>query len=304
MKPNQKHAATLVMALLLSPGLRAEEPSPEIAGLESAASKFIQSYNARDAAGIAALFTEDGEMSDLKGEELISGRADIEAHYADVFADEDAPSVAVEVASVRIVAPTLAIEDGTVHYTPPGDDEPARSADYTAALLKGDDGEWKIASTRNLGDATSAAGHLADLAAGLKGDWTAMKDGMRLDLAFGWDDTGNYLAGEMLSTAADAPPQTTTIRFGWDGAHGTICCWTFDDEGGFAKATWTPDSTGWAVSTEGTTAGGESMSANQHLNFVDDNTIVWKVTRRLINGEPQPASELRVVRQTPEPSVE
>ena len=38
-----------------------------------------------------------------------------------------------------------------------------------------------------------AAGQLAELAAALKGDWTCQKEGLRLDLAFGWDGSGNFV---------------------------------------------------------------------------------------------------------------
>jgi len=43
----------------------------------------------------------------------------------------DPPQMAVEVESVRLVAPNLAIEDGAAHFTP-GDDEeaPTRSVTY------------------------------------------------------------------------------------------------------------------------------------------------------------------------------
>lgn len=304
MKPKQKHAATLALALLVSPGLRAQEPIPEIAGLEAAAANFILAYNAKDAAAVAALFAEDGEITDLLAEDITSGRAGIEARYAEIFAAEDVPSVAVEVDSVRLVAPTLAIEDGTVHYTPPGEDKPARSSSYTAVLTKGENGEWKIASTRGLGDASTPAGHLDDLAGDLKGDWTAQKGSLRVDFAFGWDETGNFLTGDMLTTDADAEPQTTSIRFGWDGAARAITCWTFDSGGGFAKARWTPTEDGWSVRTEGTTADGESMSTNQHLVVEGADTLIWSSTDRVIDGKAQPDRSLRIVRQAPEPSLE
>ncbi len=304
MKPAIHSSLGIAFAIVAHSGLRAEEPSPEIIGLQKAATDFVDAYNKKDAAALAALFTENGEITDLNAEEVISGRADIEAHYKEILSSADAPSVAVEVSSVRLVTPGVAVEDGTVHFTPPGDDEPARSITYTAVLSKSEAG-WQLASTRDLGDITEPEGHLGDLADSLKGDWTGQRDGLRVDFAFGWDDSGKFIAGEMSASAPDAKPQATSIRFGWDGKKNSIICWTFDSGGGFATATWTPgDDSDWMVRTEGTTASGEAMSANQHLVFANNDSFIWTVTDRLIDGVKQPDSELRVVRQAPEPAAE
>lgn len=308
MKPSLKLTTGLVLAAISCPVLHAQEPDAEIAGLEKAAENFVIAYNNRDAAALAALFTEDGEMTDLNAEDVTTGRDEIEVRYEELFASPDVPSVAIEVSSVRLVAPGIAVEDGLVHYTPPGDDEPARSTSYTAVLAKNGEGTWQVASTRNLGDATSPEGHLADLADLLKGDWTGQRDGMRIDVAFGWDDTGKYISGEMLATSPDAEPLTTSVRFGWDGAKREITCWTFDSGGGFASAIWTPeddeDVIAWSVRTEGTTAEGEALSANQRLRFEDNNTFVWTAKDRVIDGESHLDTLLRMVRRAPEPGLD
>lgn len=304
MKTNICLTSAIALAMFASPGLRAEEPSPEIAGLEKAAADFIVAFNNKDAAAIAGLFTEQGEITDIEAQDVTTGREEIKAHYEEIFADKDTAAVALEVDSVRLVGADLAIEDGTVHFTFPGDDFPARSKTYTAVLRKNEGGVWQIASTRSLRDVTSAAGHLAALAHQLKGDWTCQKEDTRFDIAFGWDDSGQFVTGELLVTKADAKPLTSTLRFGWDAVHKTITCWTFDNAGGFAKADWTPVDDIWQVRTEGTTAEGESMSANQSLAFEGKDTFIWSGKDRLIDGESQPESKLRFVRQSPEPLVD
>lgn len=287
-----------------APSAGANSSAPDISGLRQAAADFVIAYNSKDAKALAALFTEAGEISDLKGEEVTSGRTEIQAHYEEVFSSADAPSAAVEVDSVRLVAPDLAIEDGTVHFTPPGQDEPARSVNYTAVLRKNDKGAWLIASTRTLADATGAAGQLADLADSLKGDWTSQKGDTRLDLAVGWDDSGKYLAGKLLITKPDAKLMTTTVRLGWDSARKTVTAWMFDDAGGFSQADWTPTANGWQIRAGGTTADGEATSATQRIVFDGKDAFTWSSRDRLIAGESLPDNELRVVRQAPEPAAE
>lgn len=304
MKPTARFRAGIALAILAHSGLRAEEPAPEIAGLEKAAADFVIAYNNQDAAGIANLFTEQGEMADLRGKDLTTGREEIQAHYEEVFAGNPA-SIAIEVDSVRLVAPNLAVEDGTVHLTPAGgenDDAPPRSTTYTATLLKNAEGVWQIASTRDIGDATDATGQLADLFDVIKGEWTSRtSDGVQIDFAFGWDPTGKFLLGETLTTSADAAPLPGSMRIGWNAARRAIVSWVFDAAGGVTQGVWNPTEDGWMIRAEGTTADGETLTLNQELTTEGKDTLIWSATNRVVDGEKQPDKTLRIVRQAPEP---
>jgi uncharacterized protein (TIGR02246 family) len=281
--------------------LHADEPSPEITGLQKAASDFVTAYNKKDAKAIANLFTEEGELTDLSGEEITSGRAEIEALYTDVLADENASSIAIEVSSVRLVTPDIAIEDGKAHFTPPGEGTIPRSIAYTAVLAKNAEGAWLIASSRTLRDVTDAAGQLAVLSSSLIGEWTSTTaDGVRLDLAIGWDKSGKFLTGEILTTTADAEPQTGTIRIAWNAAKNSIVSWMFDSEGGVIEGVWTPSETGWLIRAEGTTADGETFSAMQKITTEGKDVIQWDASQRVIEGAKQPDNKMRLVRQPPE----
>ena len=124
MKTNNRMTIGIAFAMFAHSGLRAAEPSPEISGLQQTATDFVTAYNKKDAAAVAALFAENGEITDLSGEDTTSGRAAIKARYEELFADKEAPEIAVEVESVRLVTPTVAIEDGTYHLDLPGEMNP------------------------------------------------------------------------------------------------------------------------------------------------------------------------------------
>lgn len=290
--------------LLLAPtiGFCDEKPDTSLTGLEETAAAFITAFNKKDATTVAGLFSEDGELCGRDGEDLTSGRDDIKAHFEEIFAEDDAPSIALEVKSVRLIGESLAVEDGVAHYTAPGENVPPRSFSYASVLQKDGDGKWKIASSRLLDDVTSPAGRLSDLEADLKGDWSAMKDGVRLDLAFGWDPDGTSLHGELLTTSSDGDAQSGSIRIAWDGSKKSIVSWLFDGKGGFSQGTWTPDEDGWLIRTEGTTADGETMSANQQVTIEGPNALVWNITNKVVAGEKQPDIALRLVRRAPEPT--
>ena len=301
-----KHFAITALALAtLNPSvLRAEEPSPDIAGLEKSAEAFVIAYNGKDASALAALFTPEGEIVDMRADDVISGTDDIKAHYENVFSEDVFAAVAIEVDTVRIVGPGLAVEDGTAHFTVDEETDAPESVAYTAILARDGEGDWKIASSRTLENVTGVAGNLEDLANVLKGDWTAQNNGLRLDFAFGWDPTGKFLAGELLAEVTDADPVETKMRFAWDAAKKVIVCWSFDNEGGFSKADWVPVDGGYLVRTEGTTADGEAMSANQFLSIKDDNSLLWNAHDRMIAGERLDDNEFRIVRRAPTPSGE
>jgi uncharacterized protein (TIGR02246 family) len=294
---------SLALACILQ--VRAEDPNADISGLQKAATDFVSAYNNKDAAALAALFTRDGEMCDSTGKDLTSGRDEIKSRYEAVFSG-DSPSMAIEVESVRLVAPGLAIEDGTFHLTPAGDgNAPPHSTNYTAVLMKNDKGVWEIASTRDLGDATDAAGQLADLEAVLKGEWTSRtSDGVQFDLAIGWDPTGKFLLGETLATTADSEPQPGSMRIGWNAVKKCIVSWIFDADGGVVQGFWTPTEDGWMIRSEGTTAEGETLTVNQELTAEDKDTLIWTATNRVLDGVKQPDTKLRIVRQAPEPAAE
>ncbi len=286
-----------------NPMLGAEEPAPEVAGLQKAAADFVVAYNDQDAAALAKLFTGNGEITDLRRNQLIAGRADIEAHYERVFA-ENPRLIAIEVTSLRLVAPHLAIEDGFYHLTPADDESsPPESFTFTAVLTRTDGGNWHIASTRTLEEVTEPAGHLAPLAEFLMGEWThKAPDGIRLDLAFGWDASGNHLTGETLTTRADAEPQHGNVRITYDASKKHIVSWIYDSNGGFNYGTWTPTHDGWVIHTHGTTADGETLVASQKITRQGADTLNWSSTHRIIGGQSAPDVSMRLVRQAPAPA--
>jgi len=278
----------------------AESPDPDMTGLRQSATDFVAAYNKKDAAALATMFTEQGEIIDNAN--VISGRKEIEARYKELFAG-DPRQIAIEVKEVRMVAPSVAMEEGVYHISDPTvENDPPRSTAYTAVMVKNQNGIWQIASVRDEEDVTDAEGQLADLEKVLAGEWTAEVEGVKVDFAFGWDPTGKFLLGEILTTKADAEPQKGTMRIGWNAAKKSIVSWVFDANGGVIEGVWTADEDGWQLRSEGTTAEGESITMSQKLTTDGKNALVWSSTHRVIDGKKAPDFSLRIVRQVPEPS--
>ncbi|WP_367871080.1 SgcJ/EcaC family oxidoreductase [Luteolibacter sp. Populi] len=278
-----------------------DEPADaDVESLGKSAAKFVEAFNKKDAAGVAALFLPTGEMITRDGD-AVRGRDEIEARYKEIFEDDgdEVPQVALEASSLRMIAPGVAIEDGVLHFTTAKESEPVKSIAYSATQVKQADGSWLIASTRDQLEVTPPSEHLKPLA-GLAGDWCFEADDLRMELSMDLDDSGNFLLGEALTTDGDDDVQTTSIRIGWNPACSSIFWWTFDSAGGNASGQWTRTGSEWLIRTSGITADAETNAATQRLSFDGEDTLVWKSTDRVMGGGAQPDLELRFVRRAPD----
>ena len=270
----------------------------DVESLGKAATRFVAAFNQKDAAAIAALFVETGEIVTRDGD-TIHGREDIEARYKEIFAEDEVPQIALEASSVRMVAPGVAIEDGVIHFTTK-EDEPVKSISYSATQVKQADGSWLIASTRDQLEVTPPSEYIKPLA-WMEGEWTYEgDDGVTMALVMDLDESGNYLLGEAVTTDTDGDSQNTSIRIGWNPATSSVYWWTFDSAGGNASGPWTRTANGWSIRTTGVTADAETNSASQKLSRDGDDTIVWNSTDRTMGGDAQPDISIRFVRRAPD----
>lgn len=298
----------LAMLVTATMNARAQEAPPPVeaadaadADLESlgkAAERFVEAFNKKDAAALAALFLPTGEIIRREGE-AIHGREEIEAYYKEIFEGEEVPQVALEASSVRLVAPGVAIEDGVVHFSKGGEEDEVKSIRYSATQIKQADGTWLVASTRDEEEVTPSSEHIKPLL-GLAGEWSFENDGLRMELALDLDESGNFLLGEAVTTDPEGDQQSTSLRIGWNPACSSLYWWTFDSDGGNASGQWTRSDEGWLIRSSGVTADAEINAATQRLKMDGGDTLVWSSTDRVMAGEAQPDVELRFVRRAPD----
>jgi len=97
-----------------------------------------------DAAGCAALYTEDADSIDPAGQ-TVSGRAAIESAMALTFEQFGDSTIAIERASVHVVHETLVVTDGTWEVSGEALAGVPNRGFYTMILTKVG-GDWLIAS--------------------------------------------------------------------------------------------------------------------------------------------------------------
>lgn len=121
----------------------------------SAYRELLDSWNQRDAAAYAALFTEDANAVGFDGSP-VNGRAEIETSLRQIFADHQTATYVATVREVRFLAPDVAVLRAVAGMVPAGQSQlnPAVNAVQTLVGVK-QRGEWRIALFQN----TPAAFH-------------------------------------------------------------------------------------------------------------------------------------------------
>jgi uncharacterized protein (TIGR02246 family) len=117
--------------------------------------QLLDSWNQRSAVAMASLFTEEGHVIGFDGSQ-VDGRAEIESHLSQIFADHTPPPWVAKVREIRFVTPEVAILRGVVSMIPPGqrDINPDLNAIQTLVAANYA-GRWRIELFQN----TPAAFH-------------------------------------------------------------------------------------------------------------------------------------------------
>ena len=139
--------AVLCICVASTPGFAQESPapvklSPEQQAIRANAEAFVAAFNQGDAKAVSALWAEEGEMS-LDGEPVAVGRVEVAAKYAEYFAENEGASIQIEIDSIRVLGPNLAVERGRSEVV--NDDDDTAVDAYRLVYTRVDDA-WLIAT--------------------------------------------------------------------------------------------------------------------------------------------------------------
>jgi uncharacterized protein (TIGR02246 family) len=273
-----------------------------VRAIEASAEDFVRAYNAHDAKALAACFAERAQFIDEEGE-LVDGRDAIEKNFADLFEKEPNVWLAIDVDSIRMLTPNVAIEEGSVRSAA-SPDEPHDTSHYVAVHIKKDN-RWLVGSVRDFpteGEALTPHDHLQPLA-WMVGDWVDEKPEALVTLSCDWSDDGNFLLQEYRVVIAGQISSTGSIRIGWDPLARQIRSWGFTSDGGYSEASWTDLGDEWRSKSQGVSADGETVAATHVFRYIDDDTMSWRSYDRSTAGEPTPEVDELIIKRAP-PSLE
>ncbi len=269
------------------------------AAIRKSGDSYTQAYAKGDAKSVAAHFTEEAEYVDESGE-VTHGRAKILEELVEHFKQTPGAKLAIEIESIRFVAPGVAIEDGISRHTHEGEPEPLVNL-YTAVHVKVD-GKWLVASVRDMAPVVepSAGDRLKDLK-WLVGDWIDEDEESVTKFSCQPSADGNFLLREFTILMEGQKVLTGTQRITWDPKLGQFRSWSFDSDGGFAEGVWHVDGERWVVKSTGQTAAGESATMTNTYLVENDHTLEFETAEFVINGEPQEVTNAVTLVRAPLP---
>jgi uncharacterized protein (TIGR02246 family) len=289
----------LIVSCLLSclfvAATRAEEKmSADEQAIRASINSYVTAYNRGDAKAVASHWGETAEWLSPAGKK-IQGRAAIEQALSAMFAELKGLRIETTNPTIRFVTADVAIEEGVVMVTRPGE-EPS-GATYLAIHSR-KDGQWKLDSVREVElPAEAFLRDGLDQLEWLVGEWVDHGEGATIESKVAWTKNGAFLTQSFrVVTSAENELEGTQI-IGWDPVSRSIRSWMFDTDGGFGQGVWTRRGNRWIVRATQTLADGRQASATSIYERDGDDKYVWQSIDRSLEGEALPdVKPVKVVR--------
>lgn len=255
------------------------EISPDQQAIKQTAEAFVAAFNKGDAKAVAALWTENGEMS-VDGQTTTTGRAEIQSSYTEFFKTNSGVQISVHIDSMRNLGPTMIIEKGVSEIM--NDDTDNVVDTYTLVHVKQNE-KWLIATADVQQTTVDRFDWKAEIDF-MAGKWKAEDGDWRVESEAEWVADGNFLKRSFASYEGTEKKSSGVQIIGWDPAQESVTSWTFGSDGGHGRGWWVLDGDQWEIAAEGVTSGGEVLTATNVITFVDPDTFRWQSTGRSIQG--------------------
>jgi uncharacterized protein (TIGR02246 family) len=256
---------------------------PDRLAIEKATQNMIEAFDKRDAAAIAANWTDEGVFVHNEGER-IRGRAEIQNGYAEFFKTlPGKPKLEVQPDVLSFPSADMAVSETTLRLKNEEGDIMASGRQET--VLVRESGKWKIAIVREWDRDAGLDLSLKDLK-WLIGTWRAASEDREVTITYEWDESQAFLRGRFTVKQSAKVIESGTQIIGKDNAKGMIRSWVFQADGGFGDELWTRDGSKWSVDTHGVRADGTVLTATNIYIRVDPETVTWQAVNQVLDGVP------------------
>ncbi|MEI8375636.1 MAG: SgcJ/EcaC family oxidoreductase [Planctomycetota bacterium] len=260
----------------------------------------VKAFNAGSADQAAALFFSGAELTDDAGN-VHKGSPAIKDLFARFIEKFPGATSTMTASSVWRVGPSLAIEEGQ-RLVSTKDDRATAATRYTLVMIK-QQGEWKIASGREVEDDDSLSPHdrLKPLT-WLVGEWVDEGSDAVVQMSCKWSEDKNYLLVNFDSKIQGKPAMKSSQRIGWDPLTQKVKSWVFDSDGGHGEGLWSQVENRWVIKSTAVLPDGLTGSATITLEPRDKDSYTMKGFDRIRGKTAEPDFEVKIVRKPPTPA--
>lgn len=249
---------------------------------------YTAAFNAKDIEKLISHWTENGVYVSRSTGEALSGREALKAEFTSILDRDDAPKLAVQLESLDLISPNVALERGSAIITRPDSSE---ETTYQLVYLK-QNGDWRIdrVSEDVVESKPSHYEQLKELEF-LVGTWSNDTDGVTIEIDCQWTANQNFLSRQYRVLIEGEVDSSGLQIIGWDAKKNQVRSWLFDSDGGFVDGQWTKRDDGWIVQSVVTLADGASGSATSLIRSTESGDLAWRKFNRVLDGKLLPNTE-------------
>jgi uncharacterized protein (TIGR02246 family) len=274
----------------------ARKPAPDDQAIRQAAAAYAEAFTKGNLDQLLVHWDPDAEYIDGSGQ-VTQGREAIAALVRKNLALLKGCKLAIDIKSVRLIAPDVALVDGEATLVKP--DETVTTP-YAAAWVK-KDSHWRLRSLRDLSDTDQPALVTpADRLKGMEwiiGEWQSVDTTPEVHLNCHWAANRSFVLFDY-QIKEGKQESTTTMRIGWDPVNDQFRSWYFDSAGGYGEGLWSQDGNSWVSDTTGVLPDGRIGIARYLVRFVNHETWEWQARNRVVDGRPLADVDVRLVRKS------
>jgi len=234
---------------------------------------------AGNAAQLAALWALDGEYVSEDGDRA-RGRKEIENRFSNLFA-QGKPQVSLVADSVKFLAPTVAVVEGTVQRVRDGQTVP--DTHFSLVLVKGADGWLMNRASESPMVSTSNYDYLRQLD-WIIGEWDAKGANATVHLKAEWVPSKNFIICKYETKKADGSTSVDMQVIGWDPILSQPRSWHFDSSGGYGQGFWTKANNQWVCDASGVESDGSTTKSRNIMSVKGSNSFDWSSINRSVDG--------------------
>jgi len=299
-------SAWLVLGSLLpmagiSPAAEPDDPASAIlqAAIEQGAKNYQAAFQKRDAAALASLFTPEAEYVDAGGT-VFHGRDAIQAEFTAMLPVIPPGNLQIRIISIRPVAKDVVMEEGLSTFR--AETGETNQVHYIATHVRQADGNWLMASVRELDEPDLPAHNHLQALSWLIGDWHEDVGDHSVSTTWKWSPDGSFLVSEFRIDDQNRPELSGTQRIGWDAERKQFRSWIFESTGGVLEGWWTAtQDDNWSVRLSGVDASGARVATTLKYSPDGRDGLLLVQDEQSRAGQELPSITRHLVRQPPLP---